>query len=51
MTQTSPAQPSRPRPKGQDGYTLIEMLVVLTIISLIVGLIGPRVLNYPAIPA
>jgi general secretion pathway protein G len=30
----------------RDGYTLIEMLVVLTIISLIVGLVGPRVLSY-----
>lgn len=28
------------------GYTLIEMLVVLTIISLLMGLIGPRVLSY-----
>ena len=28
------------------GYTLIELLVVLTIISLIMGLIGPRVLGY-----
>jgi general secretion pathway protein G len=28
------------------GYTLIEMLVVLTIIGLIMGLIGPRVLSY-----
>jgi general secretion pathway protein G len=34
------------RRNGMEGYTLIEMLVVLTIISLIVGLIGPRVLNY-----
>jgi general secretion pathway protein G len=34
------------RPSGMDGYTLIELLVVLTIISLIVGLVGPRVLNY-----
>lgn len=31
---------------GSEGYTLIEMLVVLTIISMIVGLVGPRVLNY-----
>jgi general secretion pathway protein G len=28
------------------GFTLIEMLVVLTIISLIIGLVGPRVLSY-----
>lgn len=28
------------------GFTLVEMLVVLTIIGLIVGLVGPRVLNY-----
>jgi len=31
---------------SQAGFTLIEMLVVLTIIGLIVGLVGPRVLNY-----
>jgi len=31
---------------ASDGYTLIEMLVVLTIISLILGLVGPRVLAY-----
>jgi general secretion pathway protein G len=31
---------------AKAGYTLIEMLVVLTIISLILGLIGPRVLSY-----
>jgi general secretion pathway protein G len=30
----------------QQGFTLVEMLVVITIIGLIMGLIGPRVLNY-----
>ena len=30
----------------QDGFTLVEMLVVITIIGLIMGLVGPRVLNY-----
>ena len=28
------------------GYSLIELLIVLAIIGLIVGLVGPRVLNY-----
>ena len=28
------------------GFTLVEILVVITIIALIMGLIGPRVLNY-----
>ncbi len=34
------------RGRGEDGYTLVEILVVITIIGLVVGLIGPRVLNY-----
>jgi general secretion pathway protein G len=36
------------RLRRQLGYTLVEMLVVLAIIGLIAGLIGPRVLNYLA---
>src|ERR1700743_2380815 len=32
--------------EGQRGFTRVEMLVVITIIGLIMGLIGPRVLNY-----
>lgn len=31
---------------GQAGFTLIEMLVVLVIIGLIMGLVGPRVLTF-----
>lgn len=30
----------------QAGFTLVEMLVVIAIIGLIMGLIGPRVLSY-----
>lgn len=32
--------------ESEQGFTLVEMLVVITIIGLIMGLIGPRVLNY-----
>ena len=31
---------------GEAGFTLVEMLVVITIIGLVVGLVGPRVLTY-----
>ena len=34
------------RRQGQRGFTLVELLVVITIITLIMGIVGPRVLNY-----
>lgn len=36
----------RPRSGSEDGFTLVEMLVVITIIGMIMALVGPRVLNY-----
>lgn len=32
--------------RAEAGFTLVEMLVVITIIGLIMGLVGPRVLSY-----
>jgi general secretion pathway protein G len=37
---------SRSRKDGERGFTLVEILVVITIIALIMSLVGPRVLNY-----
>jgi general secretion pathway protein G len=34
------------RIRGDEGYTLVEILVVLAIIALVMGLVGPRVLSY-----
>ncbi len=34
------------RVHGESGFTLVEMLVVIAIIGLVMGLVGPRVLNY-----
>ena len=36
------------RRAAQAGFSLVEMLVVLAIVGLLVGLVGPRVLGYLA---
>ena len=33
------------RKKSQAGFTLIELLVVLAILTMLAGLVGPKVLN------
>jgi general secretion pathway protein G len=49
MRQYSTPAPARPRKRTdrlEAGFTLVEILVVVTIIGLIMALVGPRVLNY-----
>jgi general secretion pathway protein G len=43
---TSRRRRCRARRTAEAGFTLIEMLVVITIIGLIMALVAPRVLNY-----
>jgi general secretion pathway protein G len=40
------ASAARRRRRSQAGFTLVEILVVITIIGLIMALVGPRVLGY-----
>ena len=46
LRQRSSAADDGTRREGEEGFTLVEMLVVITIIGLVMALVGPRVLNY-----
>ena len=48
MTRLLHRRPRRRARGGEAGFTLVEILVVITIIGLIMALVGPRVLNYLA---
>lgn len=42
----NPLRRARRKRDRDGGFTLVELLVVLVILSLIMGLVGPRVLSY-----
>ena len=46
MEPVASAKRRRRSSNGESGFTLVEMLVVITIIGMIMALVGPRVINY-----
>src|SRR5262245_55098907 len=40
------AKRQRSKRNGEQGFTLVEVLVVISIIALVMALAGPRVINY-----
>jgi len=46
MTKMSMNSPKRNRLQTAEGYTLLELLVVLAIIALVVGFVAPKMMGY-----
>lgn len=46
MRSPSPATPHTPDPRHRAGFTLLELLVVLVIIGLLAGIIGPNLFKH-----
>jgi general secretion pathway protein G len=42
LQQTAAKRPSSPKRNGESGYTLIELLIVLAIVSLLVSIVLPQ---------
>ena len=46
MTTTSSKTPASRTTTSEDGFTLVELLVVLVILVLLASIVGPRVIGY-----